>query len=98
MEEFSDILRQLKEFRNKEKLNTDDNVLFDGAVRIYNSHFINRQLVKQKKITDTLMTAKQQQLLKNLGYTGSTNLTKKQATDLIDQYLTQRKNRNVKNL
>jgi len=93
MDEFGDILRKLKEFRDREKLKTDDDMVFDGAVRIYNSHFINQQMVKQKKITDTLMSTKQQQLLKNLGYAGSTNLTKKQATDIIDQYLTQRRNK-----
>lgn len=91
MEEFRRTLRMLKKMRQEEGLTKlEDNMLFDGAVRIHNARMINKT---QKSSQESPMTQKQKNLLENLEYKGPMNLTKGEATKVIQTYIAQRKNR-----
>ena len=93
---FRDILRELKRIKEDEKLEKlDDNILFDGAVRIYNSLLINRSMVsgRRERAVDqeVPMTEKQRKLLEDLDYHGNMNITKVEATRIIEERLAERK-------
>ncbi len=93
IEEFKNIIRELKRIKYEERLNNlDDDILFDGAVRIYNSLNINRPKIERKKEI-ALMTEKQRKLLQDLNYKGTLNLTKSEATKVIQEFLESQKMR-----
>lgn len=98
IERFRQILTELKTIKEEEKLyKLDDNILFDGAVRIYNSMLIGAQRTQgaaKKKDTqqNTPMTDKQRQLLQNLEYKGNMDISKGEASELIAKFLEKQRN------
>lgn len=102
IDNFRKILQELKAIKEDEQLHKlDDNILFDGAVRIYNSMIINTQFQNRKQRDERReqtaqpqsMTEKQRQLLHDLEYKGNMNLTKAEATELISKFLEKRDQR-----
>ena len=93
--EFKQILSELKRIKKEEKMNKlDDNMLFDSAVRIYNSININRMTKnKMKKPVDINVPAsdKQKKLLEELKYEGDMNITKADARRIIQERLERRR-------
>src|SRR3989338_8983725 len=102
-DKFREIIKKLKHIKQEEALGNLDNILFDGAVRIYNSLLINRQSGwkdihlnaespgENKTEKEQPMTEKQRHLLENLKYGGDMNLTKQQAMKIIQQHLEEQK-------
>ena len=94
-DDFRDIVQGLKRVRDVEQLNRlDDNMLFDGAVRIYNSMIINRAMAsgarssRSAAISGVPITEKQRKLLQDLDYKGNIGtLTKTEATKIIESLL-----------
>lgn len=102
MEDLKDIVRELKKVRREEELNNlSDDVLFDCAIRIFNSQNIQRDRPKEIPSTSThqilvLASDKQINMLIRLGYKGDTsNLSRREATGLIKELL-ERANQNKK--
>ncbi len=90
---FKEILTELKKVKEEEQLSkVDDNILFDGAIRIYNSILISEQRkgnsmqTKIEKI-DSPMTDKQRDLLEDLDYEGDMNISKEEASEIIRKAL-----------
>lgn len=97
LEEFRSIIKGLKKIKQEEKLGKlGDDILFDAAVRIYNSISINRPrgVIKKKSDGNAPLTEKQKNLLQDLGYTGDMSMSKAEATRKIQDYINQRKNQN----
>lgn len=93
MEKFREILAELKRIKEEEELeNLNDDMLFDGAVRIYNSEIISSGR-KQKSENREKMSEKQKVLLQDLEYRGDMNLSKREATDIISEYLARKQKR-----
>lgn len=85
MEEFKDIVRELKKFCINEELNVSPDVLFDCATRIYNSGHINN---KQSEPKEELATQKQVDTLYKLNVNfNAETITKKDASELIGRML-----------
>lgn len=95
------ILTDLKEVRTKTLTKVSDDTLFDTAIRVYNSESIsnnrqgNKPIFNERSKTftsfhDSPATIPQINKLKKLGYKGMVNeLSKKEASKLIDKLLTQ---------
>lgn len=92
-QDFKEVLYSLKALKEQEKLNVDDNVLFDGAVRMYNSLLINKGQKSRAEKEEVPITLKQKQLLEKLNYKGSIDLSKRQAASLISELLERDKER-----
>ncbi len=89
MKSFQEILQELQDSKRAVNLgNIDDNVVFDGAVRIYNSLLINESNKQKKEEANTVpLTEKQAQLLTKLGYKGKKDLSKAQANQEIKKLI-----------
>jgi len=94
MEELKDIIIQMKKIRTETTTKVSDELLWDTAVRVFNS----KQNLKQRQggNNKTLITPnssyplasdKQKKLLRQLKVKFDDNLTKKEATKLIEEHL-----------
>ncbi|MBX4211987.1 hypothetical protein KW787_00835 [Candidatus Pacearchaeota archaeon] len=90
-DQLQDIVRALKRIKKEEKLRVEDSIVLDSAVRIYNSTTINKSSKREPRDMNAPITEKQIKLLKDLNYEGNMNLTKLQATQLIQRYFENRK-------
>ena len=82
MNDLRDIIKSLKILCKEENLEVQDNMLFDCAVRIFNSKGINSKEKPDEPISD-----KQKAFLKKQEYEGDIdNLTKKQAHKIISEF------------
>lgn len=97
LQDFKQVLQELQRLKDENKLyKLDDNMLFDGAVRIYNSHIIStsrqpRPVGKNGSKKESAMTEKQRALLENLEYRGNMNISKREAADIIKSQLERQK-------
>lgn len=105
MDKLDNIIDIFKELRNSKKLiNLTDNCIFEQAIKLYISNNINESKDKrvetmsaQKQETekkDNKITEKQISFLKKNHYTGNLNITKKEAHDIIQDYLNSLKEEN----
>lgn len=87
MEELKDIIKEIQSYKTKLNLrNISDDIILDCSVRIFNSNNIKSK--KEDKPNQNLATEKQKSLLKKFKYSGDiSNLTKKEASVLIDEYM-----------
>jgi len=87
MKNLQEIITALKQIRTDTKTKVSDEVLWDSAVRIFNS-----QNIKSNK--ESPATEKQKKFLKSLNVKFNDNITKKQAKELIDKALKGGKKKN----
>jgi hypothetical protein len=96
MEELKNIIREIQSYKNSLSLNNlSDDIILDCSVRIFNSQNIesNHNTKKESQTNqEILATPKQVNLLKKLRYKGDfSNITKKEASALIDEMMQSRK-------
>lgn len=85
--DLKDIVTALQLVRDQTKLKVDDNILFDGAIRIFNSpRMIKKDSSKEYSKIDEKATQKQIDLLYKLGIDfNAETIMKKEASVLIDK-------------
>ena len=77
--ELKKVIQDLKKLRTEETLKINDEVLFDGALRL----FISNNIQNSKQ----LATEQQKRLMKKLKIEFKSNITKKEAQELISKKL-----------
>jgi hypothetical protein len=85
-----ELITELQKIRVETKLLLlKDDMLFDGAVRIYNSKNIDiskkENIKEMKEQPKEKATSNQLAYLQELGYEGNYNITKKEASDIIEK-------------
>jgi len=83
MKNLQEIITALKQIRTDTKTKVSDEVLWDSAVRIFNSQNINRKGVNDFKPA----TTKQKDFLKTLGVEFNENISRLEAKRLIKNKL-----------
>lgn len=100
LEKLKEIIEELKKIRNETKIKLSDNVLFENAVKIYNTQYIqNSNKIPFKNKPDENIeepaTDKQKNYLEKLGYEGKADmLSKEEAKQLIKEYIENQKGEN----
>lgn len=106
LEKLKQIIEEIKNIRNETKIRLSDNVLFENATKIFLSDRIQdfkKENIKEikdkktleKKSIEELITSKQAEFLKKLGYEGKIDtLTKNEAKQLIKEYIENQKGEN----
>jgi len=84
MKNLQEIITALKQIRTDTKTKVSDEVLWDSAVRIFNSQNI-------KSNEESPATERQKKFLKSLNVKFDDNITKRQAKELIDKALKESK-------
>ena len=84
MKNLQEIITALKQIRTDTKTKVSDEVLWDSAVRIFNSQNI-------KSNEESPATERQKKFLKSLNVKFNDNITKKQAKELIYKALDERR-------
>lgn len=108
MNNLDNIIDTLKELRQSKQLkNLDDNTLFENAVKLFISANINdskdkrvetmsAQKLPQKQYSkEEPITLKQLNFLKKNKYTGNLNITKKEAKEIISDFLNSLNQENI---
>ncbi|MBX4196082.1 hypothetical protein KW805_00650 [Candidatus Pacearchaeota archaeon] len=91
-DQLQEIVRALKRIKKEEKLRVEDAIVLDSAVRIYNSTTINvNKPQRGMRNANAPITERQRKLLKDLRYEGDMNMTKLEATQLIQRYFENKK-------
>ena len=103
MKELNLIIDELRETLNSKKIEVTGNCLFENAVKIYISNEINKnkkygiyndkskQLNNEMKTEEQRITERQKFKLKKLKYNGTLDISKLEASKLIDSLLGTRK-------
>jgi hypothetical protein len=89
MENLKLILKECIEIRKELKLKVTDDLLWDTSVRIFNSQ--NFKEPEKKDWKNDKVTEKQLAFLKKNGYNGNDDMTKLEASILIDEVIKQGK-------
>jgi len=90
MQDLNDFIIALKEIRTKQKLKVTDKVLFEQACTYHRQSLINKQgksFSERKPPLNSPATEKQKNLLKKMKIQFNENISKKEASKLIDSKL-----------
>jgi len=98
MEELTEIIKKLKQSRTDTEIKVSDDMLWDTAIRIYISQSIqnnknNQNNNKKSNSSSQKPTERQIKLMKQLKIPVSEIMTKREATQLIDETLTKQRNK-----
>jgi hypothetical protein len=85
-EKIAEILEELIDIRNSKKLEIEDYILLQEAIRLFISANIQAQKTNKPSSSGEMASTKQLQFLKQLGYKGTMDLTKSEASALIQEY------------
>ncbi|MFW5895564.1 MAG: hypothetical protein ACOCT9_02350 [archaeon] len=88
MERVGQIIKELKKIRTETTTKVSDELIWDSAIRIYNSENMNKNNQKNKNSETREMkkaTEKQKDFMKKLGIKFDEDITSKEAGILIDE-------------